>query len=95
MSKQKQKLVSEPHSITAVPSLPKFVMVVHGSYYSYKTARSCSEPRSVERRLSFAIEVTEASGNWKHPVPLKIIISARFQWLLFHKLLTFNSAYMT
>ena len=35
-----------------------------------------SEPRSVERRLSFAAEVTTASGNWKHPLPLKIIFSA-------------------
>ena len=47
-----------------------------GTFYSYKTARTYSEPRSVERRLSFAVEVTTASGNWKHPLPLKINFSA-------------------
>ena len=44
------------------------------SFYSYRTARNFSEPRSVERRLSFAVEVTTASGNWKHPLLLKIIL---------------------
>ena len=47
-----------------------------GTFYSYKTARTYSEPRSAERRVSFAVEVTTASGNWKHPLPLKIIFSA-------------------
>ena len=60
-----------------LPSLLKFVTVVHSCFYSYKTARTCTEPRSVERRLSFDVEVTTASGNWKHPLPLKIIFSAR------------------
>ena len=60
--------------------LPKFVTVVHSSFY--KTARTCSEPSSVERWLSFAVEVMTASANWKHPLPLKIIYSACFQWLL-------------
>ena len=40
----------------------KLVTVIHGSFY--ETARTCSEPRSVERRLSFTVEVTTASGNW-------------------------------
>ena len=44
-----------------LPSPPKFVTVVHGSFY--KTVRTCSEPRSIERRLSFTVEVTTASGN--------------------------------
>ena len=47
-----------------------------GTFYSYKTVRTCIEPHSVERRLSFAVEVTTASGNWKHPLPLKIIFSS-------------------
>ena len=50
------------------------VTVVHGSFYSYKTARTSSEPRSVEHRLSFDVEVMTASGNWKHPLLLKIIL---------------------
>ena len=33
-------------------------------------------------RLSFAVEVTTTSGNWKHPLPLKFIFNARFRWLL-------------
>ena len=53
-----------------------------GTFYSYRTVRTCNEPRSVERGLSFAVEVTTASENWKYPLPLKIILSARFQWLL-------------
>ena len=64
MCLNKAKFDSEPalsYSI-GLPSPPKFVTVVHDSFY--KTARTCSEPRSVERRLSFAIEVTTASGNW-------------------------------
>ena len=44
------------------------------AYYSYKTARTCSEPRTEECRLSFAVEVMTASRNWKHPLPLKIIL---------------------
>ena len=43
--------------------------VVHGSFYSFKTARTCSELHLVECRLSFAVEVMTASGNWKHLVP--------------------------
>ena len=43
---------------------------------------NCNEPRLVERRHFFTIEVTTASGNRKHSLPLKIIFSARFQWLL-------------
>ena len=35
-------------------------------------------PRSIESRLSFAVEVTTASENWKHPLSLKIILSARY-----------------
>ena len=38
-----------------LPSLLKFVTVVHGSFY--KTVRICSEPHLVERRLSFALEL--------------------------------------
>ena len=49
----------------------EFVTVVHGSFYSYKTARTCSEQPSVERKLSFAVEVTTASGNLKHPLSWK------------------------
>ena len=54
----------------------EFVTVVHGSFHSYKTASTCIEPRSAECRHSFAVEVTTASGNWKYPLPLKIIYSA-------------------
>ena len=57
-----------------LPSLPKFVTVVHSSLYSHKTARTCSEPSLVERKLSFAVEAITASGNWKHLLPLKIIL---------------------
>ena len=79
MCLNKAKFESEPtlqlqHRLTLPP---KFVTVVHGGFY--KTARTCSEPRSVERRLSFAVEVTTVSINWKHPLPLKIIFSVRFQ----------------
>ena len=62
MCLNKAKFDSEPtlgYSI-GLPSLPKFVTVVHCSFYSYKTARACSEPRLVERRLFFAVEVTTA-----------------------------------
>ena len=45
-----------------------------GAFYSFRTARTCSEPSSVERRLSYALEVMTASGNWKHPLPLKIVL---------------------
>ena len=38
-------------------------------------ARACNEPRLVERRFSFAVKVTTASGNWKHPLPLKKFFS--------------------
>ena len=47
-----------------------------GTFYSYKTARTCIQPCSVERRLSFAVWVKTAAGNWKHPLPLKIVFSA-------------------
>ena len=51
---------------------------------SYKTARAYSEPCLVEGRLSFAVEVTTVSGNWKQdPLPSKINFSVSFQWLLF------------
>ena len=89
VSKQSKTLyrTTLSYSVT-LPSLQKFVKLyivlstwhfLLGTFYSYKTARTCIEPRSVERRLSFAVEVT---GNWKHPLPLKIIFSTRFQWLL-------------
>ena len=64
MCLNKAKFHSEPilsYSI-GLPSPPKFITVVHGSFY--KTARTCSELCSIERRLSFAVEVTTASGNW-------------------------------
>ena len=58
----KENLIVNPHSDSiGLPSPQKFVTVVHGSFY--ETARTCSEPRSVERRLSFAVEVATASGN--------------------------------
>ena len=65
-----------------LPSLSKFVTVVHRSYYSYKTEKTCSEPGSVECRLFFTFKVTTALGNWKHLLPMKIVFSARFQSLL-------------
>ena len=46
----------------------EFVTIVHGYFYSYKTVITCSEPPSVERRVSFAVEIMTASGNWKHPL---------------------------
>ena len=64
MCPNKAKFDSEPtlsYNI-GLPSPPKFVTVVHGSFY--KTARTCSEPCSIERRLSFTVEVTTASRNW-------------------------------
>ena len=82
---------SEPHSVTANLTFATEVCYsctrhfLLGTFYSYKTARTRIEPCSVERRLSFAVEVTTASGNWKHPLPLKKIFSARFQWLLFSR----------
>ena len=51
------------HTSAAYALLPKFVAVVHGSFYSYKTATTCSEQCLVESRLSFAVELI-ASGNW-------------------------------
>ena len=45
-------------------------------FYSYKTATTSIEPSLVERRLSIAVEVMTATGNWNHPLPLKIIFSA-------------------
>ena len=61
MCPNKAKFDSEPTLSYSVglPSLPKLVTVVHGSFYSYKTARTCSEPRSVEHRLSFTVEVRQ------------------------------------
>ena len=56
-----------------------------GTFYSYRTAKTCSEPRSVQCRLSFAVDVTTTSGNWKHPLPLKIIFNACFQRLLYFR----------
>ena len=43
-----------------LPSLPKFVTVAHGSFYSYSTARTFSDLGSVECRLFFAEEVMTA-----------------------------------
>ena len=62
MCLNKAKFDSEPtlgYSI-GLPLLPKFVTVVHSSFYSYKTARTCSEPHLVECSLSFAVDVTTA-----------------------------------
>ena len=82
----KAKLDSELSNNITLPSLQKFVThFLLGTFYSYRTARTCSEPRTVQRRLSFAVEVTTTSGNWKHPLPLKIIFNTRFQWLLCFK----------
>ena len=80
LNKEKLDRATLSYSIT-LPLLQKFFTVVHRNFvlstlYSNKTARSCSEPRWVEHRLSFAVEVTTASGNWKHPLLLKIIFSA-------------------
>ena len=83
----KAKFDSKPDSVTASPylrlkNLVQLYMALStrhfllGTFYSYKTARTCIEPRSVERRLCFAVEVPTASGNWKHPLLLKIIFSA-------------------
>ena len=47
-----------------------------GTFYSYKTARTCIQPRSVERRLYFAVGVMTATEKWKHPLPLKIVFRA-------------------
>ena len=83
MCLHKAKLDSEPtlsYSITLPSLLPKFVTVVHGSFYSYITARTCSELHSGS--VGFAVEVMVALGNWKHPLPYKIIFSAHFQCLL-------------
>ena len=87
VSKTKQNVIATILSNTiTLPSLQKFVThFLLGTFYSYRTARICSEPRSVQRRLSFAVEVTTTSGNWKHPLPLKIIFNALFQWLLCFK----------
>ena len=88
MCLNKAKLDSEQNSVSANFTFATEVCYsctrhfLFSTFYSYKTARTCIEPSSVERRLSFAAEVTTASGNWKHPPPLKIIFSARFQWLL-------------
>ena len=88
VSKTKQNLIAnhtqQQHNLTFTTevcySCTRHFLL--GTFYSYRTARTCSEPRSVERRHSFTVEVTTASGNWKHPLPLKRIFSARFQWLL-------------
>ena len=91
VSKTKQNLIvkhtQKHHNLTFV-TVVCYCCTRHillGIFYSYRTVRTCSEPRWVERRLSFAVEVTTASGNWKHPLLLKIIFSARFQWLLCFK----------
>ena len=79
MCLNRAKFDSEPilsYSI-GLSSPLKFVTVIHGSFY--KTVRTCSEPRSVEHKLSFALEATTASGKWAHPLPVKIIFSACFQ----------------
>ena len=88
VSKTKQNLIAnhtqQHHNLTSVTEVchcctRHFLL---GTFYSYRTARTCSEPHSVQHRLSFAVEVTTTSGNWKNPLPLKIIFNARFQWLL-------------
>ena len=90
MSKTNSEHDSEPYSVTASPylcyrSLIQLYMALStGTFYSL-TARTYSEPLSVEHRISFAVEVKTASGNWKHPLPLEIIFSARFQWLLCYR----------
>ena len=86
----KAKLDSEPYSVTA--NLTFATEVGYSSTQDFplstfynspiKQRELVSEPHLVERRLSFAVEVATASGNWKHPYPLKIIFSACFQWLL-------------
>ena len=88
VSKTKQNLIAnhtqEQHNLTFASevcySCTRHFLL--STFYSYRTARTCSEPHSVERRLSFAVEVTTASGNWKHPLSLKKYFSVRFQWLL-------------
>ena len=74
MSKQ-SKFDSKPTLSYSIgfPSLPMFVTGVHGIFYSYNIERTCSELHLVELRLSFIVEVMTASGNWKHPLPLKNI----------------------
>ena len=64
MCLNKAKFDSEPTLSSSIDLLSplKFITVVHGSFY--KIVRTCSEPRSIERWLSFAVEVTTASGNW-------------------------------
>ena len=82
MCLNKAKYDGEPtlsYSI-GLPSPPKFVTVVHGSFYKF--LYSCSEPCSVQRRLSFIVEVTTASRNWAPASLENIFFSARFQWLL-------------
>ena len=77
VSKTKQNLIANhtqyQHTLTFATevcySCTRHLLL--GTFYSHRTARTCSEPRSVERSLSFAVEVTTASGNWKHPLPLK------------------------
>ena len=68
----KQNLIVNEHSVTAFAT--EVCYSCTGSFYSYKKATTYSEPRSVERRVYFALEVTTASGNRKHPVPMKRII---------------------
>ena len=68
----KAKLDGELHSYSiGLLSLQRFVKVVHSSF---KPATTCSEQHLVEHRLSFSVEETTASGNWKHLLPLKIIL---------------------
>ena len=84
MCRNKAKLDNEqPHSVPVQAyrhyrSLLQLCIAVSRT----KTATAFSEPRLVEHRLSFAVEVTTVSGNWKYPIPLRIIFSAYFQWLL-------------
>ena len=61
MCLNKGKLDNEPHSFTAFATEDCYVVL--GSFYSYKPARTCSEPRYVERKLSLTAEVTTASGK--------------------------------
>ena len=75
MCLKEAKFDSEPtlsYSI-GLPLLPNFFTVVHDISTPMKQ-QELVEPHLVERRLSFDVEVTTASGNWKHPVPSKIIL---------------------
>ena len=56
MFKERKALVNHTELQLMLTFAAEVVAVVQGSFYSYKTARTCSEPCSVERRLSFAVD---------------------------------------